>query len=478
MIRFARPNCLGRVFFLGDGEVDDDRFWVKSLTLENYRCFEKTELGPFDPHFNLLVGANGTGKSSVLLALANLFRQLGTPGANPGDPMTAPSDLRSVISVGTDGLHFRQSALAGKFLAELQYGGRIWSAFEPVGSGVPYNSGVYPLAGVHGEIIRDPANKHDYFRPGIDVHGQIADLPLPLIVNYPVLRKFRRARSLEYSQLRMLSSRLSGLTNWRDAGTDIDALSEWIKNQTLVDLQQHAISKATIDQTNAIQVVSQLNLVREAMVIALEDVVSIEYEGVRSDIVVQFVDGNRKDFSTMSDGQRSFIGLVTDIAQRACALNAPVLGRRALTETPGLVLIDEIDLHLHPKWQRHVVGALKRIFPKIQFFATTHSPQVIGEARPDEIVLLTADGQQKRPMGSYGMESGWVLECVMEAEGRDPEIAKRVSKLFELIDDGDFDEARTEIENLRKEIGPLAPDVIGAESYMWRIEHEADEAAE
>ena len=66
--------------------MESDRFYVKTLTLENFRCFEKVELGPFDPHFNLLVGTNGAGKSSVLLALANLFRQLGAPEIwRPGD---------------------------------------------------------------------------------------------------------------------------------------------------------------------------------------------------------------------------------------------------------------------------------------------------------------------------------------------------------------------------------------------------------
>ena len=56
--------------------MENDRFFVKSLKLENFRCFEKVELGPFDPHFNVLVGANGAGKSSVLLALAHLFRHV------------------------------------------------------------------------------------------------------------------------------------------------------------------------------------------------------------------------------------------------------------------------------------------------------------------------------------------------------------------------------------------------------------------
>ena len=105
----------------------------------------------------------------------------------------------------------------------------------------------------------------------------------------------------------------------------------------------------------------------------------------------------------MSDGQRALIGLVADIARRACLLNAETFGAQTLVETSGLVLIDELDLHLHPKWQRRIVADLKRNFPKIQFFATTHSPQVIGEARPEEIVLLTPQGQ-KQPIGSYGMD--------------------------------------------------------------------------
>ncbi len=170
------------------------------------------------------------------------------------------------------------------------------------------------------------------------------------------------------------------------------------------------------------------------------------------------------------------IGLVGDIARRVCSLNAPYLGARTLKETSGIVLIDELDLHLHPTWQRRIVGALKQIFPKIQFFATTHSPQVIGEARPEEIVLLTPQGQ-KRLIGSYGMDSNWVLECVMEAEGRDPAIARRIKDLFDAIDQDRIEEAKAMISALRADIGN-APDIAGAESYIWRIEHQGDEAAE
>src|SRR5580693_7789560 len=91
------------------GDLVSDRFYVKNLTLENFRCFEKVELGPFDPHFNLLLGTNGSGKSSVLLALANLFRQLGSPEiVGSGDKLIGMRDARFESRVGIDGVRFQK----------------------------------------------------------------------------------------------------------------------------------------------------------------------------------------------------------------------------------------------------------------------------------------------------------------------------------------------------------------------------------
>jgi predicted ATP-binding protein involved in virulence len=84
-------------------------------------------------------------------------------------------------------------------------------------------------------------------------------------------------------------------------------------------------------------------------------------------------------FSQLSDGYRNLIGMVADIAYRCVKLN-PHLGVNAIKLTPGIVLIDEIDLHLHPNWQKRIVADLKEIFENIQFVATTHSPFKIGRA--------------------------------------------------------------------------------------------------
>lgn len=90
--------------------------------------------------------------------------------------------------------------------------------------------------------------------------------------------------------------------------------------------------------------------------------------------------------------------------------------------------------------------------------------------------MLTPTGQ-KRPTASYGMNSDWVLDCVMEAEGRDPVIAKRIKMLFEAIENNKFEDARRMIAELREVIGE-APDIVAAESYMWNVEHDSEKAAE
>jgi predicted ATP-binding protein involved in virulence len=93
------------------------------------------------------------------------------------------------------------------------------------------------------------------------------------------------------------------------------------------------------------------------------------------------------DFSALSDGYRNVIKIVTDIATKMCILN-PYLGKETLKMTPGVVVIDELDLSLHPTWQRRIVRILKELFPKIQFICATHSPFIIQSLEPGELIAL------------------------------------------------------------------------------------------
>ena len=427
----------------------DDRFYVKTLRMQNFRCFEDVELGPFDPHFNLLVGENGAGKSSVLAALTQTFQFI------------VAAFLRKPIE---ELVNYRESREPNKYIRANQ---RTAGAIEFLATFSWKNEERSYRAGVDSVCAYNlPADGDSGFL------SSIRDESYPLLSVFTTARKFGRSIlttvDLETSRF---PQRKDAFFEWNNVGQAADELVRWVRDERLIELERNGENLQSSEPNTS------LGLVRNSCKEAIAAAEDFSYSGSQRDILVTFHNGQKIPFSNMSDGQRAFVGIVAEVARRMIVLNGPILGANCLAETSGLVLIDEIDLHLHPKWQRDIVPALKRIFPKIQFFATTHSPQVIGEAKPEEIVLLTPQGQ-KRPSGSFGMDSNWILECVMEAEGRDPEIGKRIKSLFDLIEGDRLDEAKAEIRKLREQLPAFAPDIVSAEAYIWNLEHGADEAAE
>jgi len=426
---------------------------VKTLRLQNFRCFGDVTLGPFDPHFNLLVGENGAGKSSVLVALASLYRQIVAGYPINLHEIISHSDFNTHSSRSEN--HYRTLELSSTFIDHRLTGS---TSIEAIAERADHDS-------------MKPINFKEQYEALRAAAGDI------LLISYDVRRLFGQGEYRYSYDVDTFADVHPAFEGWLDPGVDSSSLRSWMRDQTLLALQAADRANKGIKPTGKNLRILQLGIVNGAVVSAIEGAAAAEYDAERQDIAISYNDGSVQYFRQMSAGQRAFVGLFADIARRACLLNAERFGTETLTGTRGLVLIDEIDLHLHPKWQRQIISALTGIFPKIQFFATTHSPQVIGEAKTNEIVLLGKGGQQKRPSGSYGRESNWILECVMEAEGRDPEVAKQLKKLWKTIEDGHLDKARAQIKKLRGAIGD-DPDIIGAEAYMWRIENLGEEAAE
>ena len=119
--------------------------------------------------------------------------------------------------------------------------------------------------------------------------------------------------------------------------------------------------------------------------------VNVQFNLDTGDIDVNYYDQNnehvRIPLSLLSDGYKCTISLIADIAYRMAILN-PQLLDKVLTETEGIVLIDEVDLHLHPTWQKRILKDLLDIFPRVQFIVSTHAPEVINSVRSDSVVIL------------------------------------------------------------------------------------------
>ena len=131
-------------------------------------------------------------------------------------------------------------------------------------------------------------------------------------------------------------------------------------------------------------------LVKKAIVSNLPDCKNIFNEfnpDKPQGLKIELNDGRILPFKSLSDGTRNFFAIIADMAYKCVTLN-PHLKENALLETKGIVLIDELDLHLHPEWQRKIINVLKITFPSIQFIASTHSPFLIQETGSDQLIIL------------------------------------------------------------------------------------------
>lgn len=156
----------------------------------------------------------------------------------------------------------------------------------------------------------------------------------------------------------------------------------------------------------------------------------------------------------LSDGERGLLALVFDLTRRLAIANPK--SDNPIAEGFALVLIDEIELHLHPKWQRDVVKRLPAIFKSCQFVITTHSPQVIGEVKAHCVRLLSSRKGKvvsDTPGMAFGTDSNWILNVLMGADEMNEEVEKTLEDVSHLISERKLDEAKSKIEDLRSQVG-------------------------
>ncbi len=175
------------------------------------------------------------------------------------------------------------------------------------------------------------------------------------------------------------------------------------------------------------------------------------------------------DLEQLSDGEKNLIALVGDIARRLAMgnprANNPLSGN-------GIILIDEIDLHLHPSWQRLVVPKLLEVFPNCQFFISTHSPQILSHVEPENVFLLEQSEEglsYRKASETYGMSLDRIVELVMEDESRPESVSSDLENLFELVERNKFEEAKELIIALKKNM-KTDPEILRAEMLIRQQE--------
>lgn len=414
---------------------------ISRLTLANFRCFEHIELS-LNPSWTLLLGNNGAGKTAILEGLAvALGAFVGEIRDNQSRNIREDDDARRVVF-----------DLGGVPDLQTQWPVRVETAGSLFGQTLTW---ARELAGPGGRTTtRDTAALRALTQSAAGRVQRGKPVELPVLGYYGTQRLWVLHKATDAK--RGVGSRLDGYISCLSPSSNFRLMAEWIYQQTLADVQSGVSSP-------------QLSALERSVCLCLGDVTRFWFDLRHQELRLQFSDGRVVPFSLLSDGYRNVVSLVADLAWRAATLN-PHDGADAGTRAEGVVLIDEIDLHLHPAWQRRIVPDLRRAFPLLQFVATTHSPQVVASVHRDEIRLL-ADGaviDQHDPV--EGRDSNSLLEDLFGVPARPTWAAERLARIFDLIDNDNLAAARSEVESLEQLLGPDDPDLTRA---RWLLDREA-----
>ena len=279
---------------------------------------------------------------------------------------------------------------------------------------------------------------------------------LPILARYGTDRLWKQ----DGPSSDILPNRTMGYEDALQAASNDSRMNAWFKRQSLWEWQNKRESAV-------------FTAVKKALATCFDSAASIDnamvdYDAELQQLVFTFRDANgiyhRDRLHSMSDGYRGTISLIADIAYRMATLN-PAL-REHVLETPGVVLIDEIDLHLHPHWQARILDDLVRVFPNVQFITTTHSPVVVASVPRNNIRILEECSTAIPAIETRGRDASDILNTVLGATSRPENVMQLFASFNRAIDEEDYRTAKDVIINIESLIGGDDPDVIAAKTTL------------
>ena len=414
---------------------------LERVEIENYRAIEKLDL-PLDPDLTVFHGANGHGKTSVLGAIATGLGSI---------PMLLPE---------VSGVGFRNTDLRGQRPLRVMLRTRNGIEWDRRRLGPRGKASHRELKKAMEEIVAADRNGAE-------------PLDLPIVAFYDTDRAVfdtphrRRGFKTEFPRYAALEGSLAPRPNFME-------FFKWFYALEHEELQERN-ERRDIDYR-----LRDLDAVREAIERMAPGVSEprIKFRPLRFAMAMESDAGKPEELALdqLGGGYRIVLALAADLARRMAQGNPHLADP---LESEAIVLIDEVELHLHPKWQQQVLVDLRRTFPNPQFIVSTHSPQVLTTVPPEQIVELyrvkgrTLAGRPSAP--TFGAEAGDVLFTVMRVDERPPadhnEFVKKLTEYMRLVEDGGG--RSEEAKALRSELESLSarePALDAADMEMERQE--------
>jgi len=444
---------------------------IDELHIQNFRCFQEIHF-KFPPDKTaILIGINGSGKSSILDCIAALLMQLrvkilGIELMNFSGLDTVQTMINEELPITKDDINKKAQALNVYITIALDANKKIsWNIQKNINQ---------PITLIHNNQIDDYIHR---LRPQLLQQG---NGNLPLLAYYSTSRMLLANKSID----------INNLDN-KNPDCNINQLNAYwgAFNQGIIKFkdflnwfrqEEDYENEIRLRQDNAYRN-PNLEVIRKAIEVFLAEFPDSDFHNLRvvrskSQRNLDFtrnpdppsltITKNNQDFKLeqLSDGEKMLLMLVTDLARRLAIAN-PGLGVNAL-EGEGIVLIDEIDLHLHPQWQRIVIPSLTRTFPNCQFIVTTHSPQVLSNVKRENVFILEDYQLVEVTPHTYGRDSNSILYELMGVKERPNQVQEKINACFALIDEDKIEGAKIKLQELAELLGENDPEVVRGQTLI------------
>ncbi len=427
---------------------------IKKISLTNFRQYKSEEIEFPESNFIVCIGINGSGKTTVLDGIAMCLSHL------IGRLTSQKDEYQIQYSIGL------KDILNGQTESKV--------SLDMIFEGKNLNITVSKEIDQKGNSFK--------INPEKPVRPIREKLLLNSIENLPILVYYRANRSFFIKDNVKSGSYYNNLLNGYRFTMDNNTsayspFQNWIISQEGIENEKKIEKK---DFNYELKSLIPIRRAVERFLTLLSDNRFINLRGRRkedsnfnygNELSGELIIDKNNDtvkLSQLSSGERALISIVVDIAVRLTILNN---ASAESLEGKGIVIIDELEIHLHPKWQRNIIPALKDVFPKIQFITTTHSPQIISSVSNNEILVLENKTHFSLSSNPLGRDSNGILEEVFETYSRPREVDKLISQIFRDIDDSNHDTKSfsEKIKNLKELVADDDPILSRIDSIRTRI---------
>ena len=415
---------------------------LKNLHIINFKMFEDLNL-QFKPGFNLILGDNGVGKTSVLEAATVAVSGFLTGMEDIPTRNIYKDDIHYNILVNNNGTFDRSYCYPVEIESTISYAGTDYT---------------WDRTKISSRTMISPK---DILKVSRDLINSTERKILPLISYQSASRHWISARKdANEKKRKQLHNRRCGYLGCLDRTANLNVVNNWCEQMEWSSVRMNSISE-NYEQFGKI-VSKFMSIMNDGLI---SKVVYQPNEGK----ILYSENGEFKDIDDLSAGYQSLLNLILDLAYRMAILN-PDEGEN-ISKVEGIVFIDEIDSNLHPKWQWRVVDALTESFPNIQFIAATHSPIIVSSCKDANIINLDENGNVRYITDSYAFSVNDILRDMLAYHMRPAKVENLIEEFEKRMDREEYDDAKKALDQLIVILGEKHPQSIALKSE-YKIEAE------